>query len=241
MGSGNGISGFTAAFLNDILNNTQSGNAIIVAVEPGGFQMSGICTNIGIDIALGGFGMVDLGFAGIGEPVLVNPLSGGASQTTALVNTFSVAPITTMSVSAGPNGISGLAGVYATSIKFSYDLPTDVLGSLGDNPDAVQGSTQLISQMATKPPYKATLSVEGYGVNPTLLDASVTGQIYIIGNVGIAMPHAKVAARSASNAAGQVSETFSYTLEDFSAVFVDFTTGLNLYGQPPAGLPAFGG
>ena len=241
MGSGSGISGFNVACLQDILNNTQSGNNIVIAVEPGGFQMSGICTNIGLDISLGGFGMIDMGFAGLGEPVLVNPLSANASQTTAIANTFTVAPITTMSIGAGPNGSGALSGVYCTSIKFSYDLPTDVLGSLGDNPDATQGSPQIISQMATKPPYKAHISVEGYGVNPNLTDASVANAIFIIGNVGIQLPHAKVSSRSLSNAAGQVSETFSYSIEDFSAVLTDTSYLLNPYGQPPVGLPAYGG
>ncbi len=259
LGSGNSISGFTAAVLNDILNNTASGLGITLSVLPGGFQLSGICTNIGIDIAMGGFGMIDLGLAGIGEPlVLVNPLTGG-SQTTIPTNTFSLAPITTMSILAGNtdantqfsgvnqagvevSGYNALSGTYATSIKFTYDLPTDVLGSLGDNPDATQGSSQIVSQMATKPPYKATISVEGHGVNPTLNDASVAGLFYVIGNIGIQLPHAKVSARSASNAAGQVSETFSYTIEDFSANIIDTSYLLNPYGQGAAAtLPAYGG
>ncbi len=246
LGSGNLISGFNAIALNDIINNTQSGNALVIAVEPGGFQMSGICTNIGIDIALGGFGMIDLGFAGLGSPAITNP-TGYGSVTTPLSNTFSLAPITTMSVGAGPNGTGALSGVYCTSIKFAYDLPTDVLGSLGDNPDAPQGSSQIISQMATKPPYKATVSIEGYGVNPTILDANITGLVFVIGNIGFQLPHAKVSARSASNAAGQVSETFSFTIEDFSvgtsnAAFIDTSYLLNPYGQGAAvTLPAYGG
>jgi hypothetical protein len=263
MGTGaGGFQGFTAQCINDILNNTTSGVLMTVAVGPGGYTMSGILDNLGIEVALGGFGMVDLGFGGVGEPLLTNATGVGAGYTTPLSNPYSLSPITTMSVMAGPNsvgqisglnalgtevsGANALSGTYATSIKFTYSLPSDVLGSLGDYPDAVQGSTiggqpAMISQMATKPPYRATITVEGYGVDPTKLDVNVANLFFVIGNIGIQLPHAKVNARGQSNAAGQVSETFSFSAEDFSANIVDTTYLLAAYGQPPSAMPAYGG
>lgn len=220
LGSGSGIgggaspNGIDAAALLDLLTSTKASSGIVINVAPGGFTMTGIMTNIGIDISMGGFGMADFGFAGIGKPVITPPSTTYAGDPN---STMSISPITTMSIGRG-NG-TALSGTYASSIKFALDLPTDTLGALGDNPNAFQGSSQLISQMATKPPYKATVSVEGHGVDPTVLDTSIAGLAYVIGNIGITLPNAKVNARGFNNAAGQVSASFSYSAEDTSATF----------------------
>ena len=228
-----GEKGITSAVLNDMISSTTSSSGMTISVSPGGFTMSGILTNIGIDISMGGFGMCDFGFAGIGNPVLVSPNAG--NQTTENDSTLSISPITTMSIGSASGALNG---VYATSIKFSYDMPTDTLAALGDNPNASQGSSQLVSSIATKPPYKTTISVEGHGVDPTLLDTGVAGLGYGIGNIAIVLPNAKVSARSFNNAAGQVSATYSYTAEDVSATILG--ADLTAYGNPPAAVPAWG-
>ena len=203
LGTGNGINGLSASVLSGLIYATQNGTGaggIVVNVNPGGFSMTGILTNIGLDIAMGGFGMFDLGFAGVGNPVVTPP---NTAVTTAASTTLSISPITTMSV-----GTAGLLNnAYATSIKFAYDLPTDTLAALGDNPNATQGN--LNSVIATKAPYKTTLNVEGHGVDPTLLD-SVVVQGISIGNINVVLPSAKINSRSFNNAAGQVSATFAY-------------------------------
>lgn len=209
LGSGTNITGVSATVLNDLINCTLTGAPFTVAVGPGGFAMTGILDSLALDISMGGLGMCDLGFAGVGHPYLSAP----STQTTAVSTTFALDPITTMSVGTGNS--TALSGVYASSIKFSYSLPTDILSALGDNPDASQGA--MASQIASKAPYKASLTLEGYGVNPTTIATGLAGLAYNIGDISITLPHAKIVSRSFTNAAGQISATYSYALEDTSA------------------------
>lgn len=218
LGSGTNVTGVSSSVLNNIIGHTASGVMSIV-VQPQGFTGSGILTNLGIDISVGGFGMFDMGFAGVGNPILAD---ASASATNSSTTTLALAPVTTMSI--GNAGL--LQNANPTSIKFSYDLPTDTLTSLGENPNGWQGT--LNSIIATKAPYKASLSVEGFGVNPTLTDAQATGQVSI-GNIGVNLPKGRVTARSTSNAAGQATANFSYTVEDVSANISD--VGIGAYSQ----------
>lgn len=232
LGTGAGINGLTKTVLDDLISGTQTGS-ITVKVSPNGFTMTGILTNIGLDIALGGFGMCDLGFAGVGNPDVANPSSTTAAVSTALT----ITPVTTMTIGSG----GALSGASATSIKFSYDLPTDTLGALGENPNATQGSMN--SVIATKAPYKTSMSIEGYGINISGVkdtDVIATG-VYGIGNIGIALPKGKIASRSFNNAAGQVSATFSLSVEDVSANFS--TIAVSGYSQnfDQSNLPMYGG
>lgn len=208
MGSGVNITGISATVLNDLINCTLTGSPFTVAVGPGGFTMTGILDSLALDISMGGLGMCDLGFAGIGHPYISPPTNQG----TAVSTTYSISPISTMSISTGAGALSG---VFASSLKFSYSLPTDVLSALGDNPDAFQGN--MASQIASKAPYKATFSIDGVGVDPTTIATGLAGLAYNIGDISVTLPHAKIISRGFTNAAGQVAATFSYTLEDTSA------------------------
>jgi hypothetical protein len=231
LGSGSGLTTLSAAVLSGLITSTQTGTGaggIAIVVQPGGFTMTGILTNIGLDISMGSFGMFDLGFAGVGNPTVVPPNTTHATAGTA---PLSIAPITTMSV--GTNGL--LSGAAATSIKFAYDLPTDVLSALGDNPNAAQGN--LVSVIATKAPYKTSLSVEGYGVDPTIVDTALASGVSI-GTINIILPKGKVTSRSFNQAAGQVSASFSYSAEDVSATLTDVL--ISGYQQSNANISTFG-
>ena len=231
LGSGTGVTTLSAAVLNGLITSTQTGTGaggILIVVQPGGFTMTGVLTNIGLDISMGSFGMFDLGFAGVGNPTVVPP---STSQSTAGAQPLAIAPITTMSI--GTAGL--LSGAAATSIKFSYDLPTDVLSALGDNPNAAQGN--LVSVIATKAPYKTSLSVEGYGVDPTIVDTALQSGVSI-GTINLVLPKGKVNSRSFSQAAGQVSATFSYSAEDVSATMTDVL--ISGYQQSNANISTFG-
>jgi hypothetical protein len=236
LGSGNGgLSGLSAAAINDIIGSTQSGVQCTISVGPNGFSMQGILSNLGMDISMGGFGMADFSFAGVGNPAQI---VGPTNTLSAISTGYSIAPITTMSIGTGSNG-GALSGVYANSIKFSYDLPTDVLSALGDNPNALQAN--MVSQIATKAPYKSTITIEGHGVDPTTLDSSIAGLAYNIGNISITLPHAKVNARSFNNAAGQVSASYSYTAEDTAATFGAVSLAAYAYGTSAMGnTPSYG-
>jgi hypothetical protein len=236
LGSGNtyasgaaGISGISAGMLNNLIGQTRTG-LMKIAVGPQGFEMSGILTNIGLDISVGGFGMFDLGFAGVGNPSVAD---ASTPATASVSSSFSISPITTMSI-----GTSGLLnGASATSVKFSYDLPTDTLTSLGENPNADQSGMNSI--IATKAPYKTSLNVEGFGVNPNILDVSITGGISI-GDIGIALPKGKVTSRSFNNAAGQASATFSYSAEDVSATITAVILPAYTQNSSALGSPTYG-
>lgn len=235
LGTGNNINGLTAAILNDLIAETQSGK-IAVRVGPNGFEMSGILSNIGIDISLGGFAMVDLGFAGVGTPVVASSSTSATAPIHGDDNPMSIAPVTTMSIGSG----DALSGIFATSIKFSYDLPTDTLGALGENPNATQDNMRSI--IATKAPYKSTITVEGYGIDITTnrLDDTVTGK-FGIGNIAVSLPKAKVSAKSFNNAAGQVSATFSITAEDVGATFTALEVSNYAQNFDQSNLPMYGG
>lgn len=233
LGSGTIISGITADVLNQLILGSQSGLGIGVTVAPNGFTMSGIMDSLALDIAMGGMGMCDFGFAGIGAPITLSP----PADTALTAATFSatglhISPITTMSIASNSGALSG---VYANSIKFSLSMPTDVLSALGDNPNATQGN--LNSVMATKPPYKSTISIEGHGVNPAITDATAS-LVFGLGNIGIQLPNAKVSARSFNNAAGQISATYSVTAEDVGVVFSSLI--LSGYQQTGANISVFG-
>jgi hypothetical protein len=235
LGTGDNIDGFTKAMIDDLIAETQSGK-ITVAVGPNGFEMDGILSNIGIDISLGGFAMIDLGFAGVGTP---NVASSSTSATTPIHgqnNAMTIVPVTTMSIGSG----NALSGIFATSIKFSYDLPTDTLGALGENPNARQSDMRSI--IATKAPYKSTITVEGYGIDitETRLDTTITG-VFGIGNIGVQLPNAKISAKSFNNAAGQVSATFSITAEDVGANFSVESVSSYAQNFDQSNLPMYGG
>lgn len=229
LGSGSGLSAFDSTAINDIVSTTQTG-MMVITVAPQGFSMTGLCTNIGLDIAVGGFGMFDLGFAGVGQPVVADAQT---AATTAASTTLGILPVTTMSI--GSSGL--LTGANATSIKFSYDLPTDTLTSLGENPNALQGS--LNSFIATKAPYKASLSVEGFGVNTSIQDAAVVSGVQI-GTIVLKLPQGKVTSRSFNNAAGQATATFSYSAEDVSATFGTGTLGTYTQNNAVLSTPTWG-
>lgn len=228
--SGIGLSSFDSTFLNDLVNTTQTGN-LVVSVSPQGFTMTGLCTNIGIDISVGGFAMFDLGFAGVGQPSVADAQTAATSPQA--WTTGALAPVTTMSI--GSSGL--LQGANATSIKFSYDLPTDTLTSLGENPNALQGS--LNSFIATKAPYKASLSVEGFGVNTALTDAQIASGVQV-GTIIIKLPNGKLTSKSFNNAAGQATATFSYSAEDVSATFTTGTLGAYVQNNTALASPTWG-
>lgn len=233
LGKSAGGGGVDSTFLNQLISNTQSGKQIAIEVGPNGYSMSGLLTNLGIDISIGAFGMCDMGFAGLGNPTLT---SNTTSTTTEISTTMSLSPVTTMSVDTG--SATALSGAFPTSVKFSYDLPTDTLATLGENPNASQSGSTLQSVIATKPPYKATVSVEGYGINPTVSDAVISVAPYEIGNIGVQLRNGKVTSRSFNNAAGQVSATFSYTVEDIFATLS--APALNVFNGDSSVIPSYG-
>lgn len=207
-----GVSGVCPGLIQSLTGDAVAGRYTVIAVTPNGFTMSGLITSLGIDMSLGGFGTMDMSFNGIGQPLFPSLSSNATTEQANMPS--SLTPVTTV-------GASGaiLSGC-ANSFKFSLDMPTDILACLGDAVDAAQ-SPSMASLMATKPPYKATITVEGFGVD---IGSSNTGippanTKYSLGGLAISLPNAVLTSKSFNNAVGNANASYNYTLEDSTANF----------------------
>jgi hypothetical protein len=218
---------FDASFIKALTGDAVNGANTVITVQPNGFVMSGILTNIGMDVAMGAFGTVDLSFAGVGEPWFATgaqSFAGDASNPTMPVK---ISPVTSTYVSGSVTG----AGC-ANSFKFSLDIPNETLACLGDTLTGSQAQLSGSVMMIAKLPMKSTVTVEGYGVDistntgskenadNTTLSALVTGA-YIIGDLKVTLPSPRITSKSFNNAVGAVGATYNYTVEDTSVNFAD--------------------
>lgn len=207
------VSGLGPGLIASITGDAIAGRYTVITVTPNGFIMSGLITSLGIDMALGGFGTADLAFNGIGAPSFASPTTDAISEQAVMPTTL--VPVTSVGVGGGI--LSGCAN----SFKFSLDMPTDTLACLGDNPNTPQLDS-MTSLLATKPPYKATISVEGFGLqiggieNTGIPPANTK---YSLGLLDIQLPNGIVTSKSFNNAVGNANASYNYTVEDTSAVF----------------------
>lgn len=207
---GASLSGLNAFLLSSITGDAVNGNYTVITVSPNGFTMSGIVTSIGIDMSLGGFGTCDFAFNGIGQPSFSSITTNATSEQSVMPTALT--PITTIAVS------GGLLSGCTNSFKFSLDMPTDILACLGDNPDSPQLNT-LNSLIATKPPYKSSITVEGFGVDVTNTGIPPANTKYNLGGLSIQLPNAIVTSKSFNNAVGTANASYNYSVEDTTAVF----------------------
>jgi hypothetical protein len=211
----NRFSGLSANAIGYMTGDAINGTLTVINVSPNGFQMSGILSSLSIDMSLGSFGMADLTFDGIGQPFFDQTPTSSASPDQANMPA-SIIPVTTIAVGGAVTG----AGC-ASSFKFNFDLPTDTLACLGSNPNEVQSNNQT-SLISTKPPFKSSISVEGFGVDvsssQTQLNNAITGN-YILGGLNIRLPNPRVSSKSFNNAVGNAGASYNYTIEDVGAIF----------------------
>jgi len=122
--------------LDTLLIQTLTGEALngqvsTIAVTPNGFYMSGILTNIGVEISNGAFATASLSFAGVGEPTFSSAPTGvGFTQQTNMPATFT--PVVSNYVSGAVN--TGCAN----SFRFSLDLPNETISCLGGKTSGTQ-------------------------------------------------------------------------------------------------------
>lgn len=207
-------SGITAGFLASLTGDAVQGNYTVITVTPNGFIMSGILASMGLDMAVGGFGTADFTFNGIGQPYFTGLVNNATTEQGNMPQ--SLTPVTTIAVSGAI--LSGCQ----TSFKFALDMPTDNLSCLGDYPDMVQ-SSGMNSLIATKPPYKATITVEGYEVDlsTSTTDIPPANTRYSFGNVSVALPNGISTSKSFNQAVGTANASYNYTLEDTTANFLN--------------------
>lgn len=203
-------SGISSAFLGSLTGDAVNGTYTVLTVSPNGFTMSGIISSLGIDMSLGGFATCDMSFNGIGQPTFNSPNSNATSEQSIMPSTLS--PVTTLYVS------GAVTSGCSNSFKFSLDMPTDTLACLGDNPDSNQLST-LNSLIASKPPYKASISVEGFGVDLTSTGIPPANAKYNLGGISVQLPNAVVTSKSFNNSVGTANASYNYSVEDTYATF----------------------
>jgi len=210
-------SGVTAGLLRAITGDAVRGEYTVITVSPNGFTMSGLCSSVGLDMALGGFGMLDLGFAGIGQPQFSTAVSNASTEPSPNYTPQTIVPVSTVAVGGLVTGFG-----CANSFKFSLDMPTENLACLGDPPDMTQ-QAGLNSLIATKPPYKSTITVEGFGI-----DIANTGMLatpsnlqgnFTLGGLNVSLPNAIVSSKTFNNAVGTANATYNFTMEDVSCSF----------------------
>jgi hypothetical protein len=206
-----------ALTIQNLTGQALNGLVSTIAVSPNGFFMSGILTSLGIDISNGQFATADLSFAGVGEPTFAAAPTGATfGEQANMPNTFS--PVTSTNVTG-----SFITGACPSSFKFSLDMPNETISCLGGITSGTQTQVANDFLMVGKPPFKATINVEGLAVDAPAA-ANVASADYIIGKLKIQLPAGQISSRSFSNAVGQAGASYSYTVEATSATFSD-TTG----------------
>jgi hypothetical protein len=210
--SGTAVNLLNADFITRLTGDSLNGSMAVITVVPNGFTMSGILSSLNIDMSQGAFATADLSFNGVGEPIFaVAPTGSSFSEQANMPVTFS--PVTVTNVSG--QAISGCAN----SFKFSLDLPNESISCLGGSVTGSQAAVSASFLQVAKPPFKASVTVEGTAVDAPS-GASLTNA-YIIGKLSIQLPAAQVTSRSFNNAVGNAGATYNYTLEDVSALFID--------------------
>jgi hypothetical protein len=215
--------------LTDLATEARAGKNATVEVksnnagESGGFKMLGVLNSVGIDAAKGAFPTLDLGFEGIGS---LETLEMGDTTTSAKDNAGSgyvkeATPHTSKDVE-----VSGAGTDTVASAKFSFDMPTESLSRLGGK---IVGKTSIVSAdnaMFSKPPFKATMTVDGQDLSASGGAAgavAANGKIVIAtGGAGLTVEFdgAKaISAQSYSQNVGDVGATYSVTVEGTNAKF----------------------
>ncbi len=210
-GTGNGNT-LDAGFIQKLTGDSLQGTNSVITVSPNGFTMSGIIASMSIDSTNGTFATADLSFVGVGEPVYASaPTGSNFTEQTNMPATFS--PVTSTNVS------GQITGGCANSFKFSLDIPNESLNCLGGNVTGTQDVVAKDFLQVAKPPFKATISVEGTAVDAPV--GSALSNNFWVGKLSIVLPAAAVTSRSFNNSVGSVGATYSYTLEDVSVNFTN--------------------
>lgn len=211
-----------ATLLNALTGDALAGAVATISVSPNGFIMSGILTSFSVDISNGGFAMADFGFNGVGQPFFAAQPVGSAYTTQANMPS-SFTPVISSHVSGIYNpATQSITGNTASSMKFNLDIPTEQLSSLGGNITGSQVDVAPYFLMVAKPPFKASLSVEGTSV-AIPAGTGAAGNLYVIGGLGITLPAAICTSKSFNNAVGNVGATYNYSIEDVNVTFSDVT------------------
>ena len=228
----NNLGGVLELFIAD----AASGNAGAIVVNSSGqgnandgFWFEGTLSSIGIDASKGAFPMIDLGFDGVGR---LRVLNMGTTSTLPGQNAGSAGFISAATPATSEDvRCTGSVGDTVSSVKFSYDMPTETLSALGST---IQGSSNNVAagnKVFSKPPFKASITADGQDMN--LVDnqwrqAAAGGVSMWIVDTGPSASNAfnaiissavNVSTRSFSQNVGDIGATYSVTAEGTLASF----------------------
>lgn len=196
------------SFLSVLTGEALAGTVSTISVSPNGFVMSGIVSNIGIDMSKGNFAMLDISFVGVGEPnysAVPSTVGGAGTEPAAAV---AVNPITT-GVKIYNLGASTYNNTCPNSVKFSLDIPNEVISCLGGKISGSQVAVATDNIQVAKPPFKATIAVEGTSAESS--KKLVFGEVNDV--ITIVINDAQVTSKSFNQAAGNVGANYSFTAE----------------------------
>lgn len=194
-----------------LIVDATAGTTTIIKVAPNGFTMSGILSSFSVDSAKGDFVTASFSFAGVGEAKHDSAANPGVAKT----QFASVTPYLSSDVT--------VSDTCPSSMKFSLDIPNEVVSCLGG---AITGGQVFVSTdniMFSKPPFKSSLTIEGLAVNV----AGGISTLKIGNDVDGASPPVKVGtdcvsidivdgetiSKSFNQSAGDLGATFSYNVE----------------------------
>jgi len=211
------------SFLSLLTGEALAGGISTIKVTPNGYTMSGIVSKIGIDMSKGNFAMLDLSFAGVGEPDYDAQLSSIGGAGTEPGAAIAVSPITTGVklysledyqslggyLSSGTSGLDVFNNKCPNSVKFNMDIPNEVISCLGGVISGSQVAVASANVQVGKPPFKGTIVVEGTSAQSCskVVFGEANDVITIVFNDG------KVTSKSFNQAAGNVGATYNFTVE----------------------------
>ena len=187
----------------------------------GGFYLKGAASNISLDASKGAFPTLDLSFDGVGEVEFMS-MGGDSSGKEANAGDDYIKtanPITSNQVTVG-----GITTDTLSTAKFAFDMPTETASRLGG---IIVGKTSVVEAdnvTFSKPPFKATLTVDGLNLTQTeaaAVASPVTLNVLNIGGLAstITAAGAALTAKSQNQNVGDVGATYSVTIEGTDATF----------------------
>lgn len=232
-GAGGLSTAFNAAAIAGLTGNALAGNYAKIQLDPYGFTGYGILTKLDLDASANNFVMLDMTFEGVGSPDAGGISTSISNSSYAGLTTVvsGVTPVTSNLVGAGVVSTDGLflnapgANIVGTGFascvstaKFSLDIPTETITCLGSQ---ITGSQLLVSKgnvVVGKPPFKATITVEG--------TAATACDSIDFGTIVVTLPTPRLISNTINQSVGAIGETFNYTIDDVTANFRDAVIGV---------------
>ena len=187
--------------VDSLITLATAGTASAISVTPNGFSMSGILSSFSLDASKGDFVTASMSFAGVGE---ATHAAAGAPTTVGAQGT--ITPMTSNEVT--------VAGTCPSTLKYSLDIPNEVVSCLGGVIEGSQATIVGSHTMFSKPPFKSSITVDGLNVG---VAAALT--TFSVGTSNSADcfewtdAAATIVSKSFNQSAGDVGATYSLNVE----------------------------